>query len=57
MARREPDWATARKIADQLASEAGVSAEDLAWAEEVLGLTTRRYRLTAMALPRRCRPA
>ncbi|WP_040775735.1 hypothetical protein [Nocardia pneumoniae] len=34
----EPDWTTAREIADQIAAEAGVSEEDLAWADEVLGL-------------------
>ncbi|MFI6361164.1 hypothetical protein ACIBG0_00295 [Nocardia sp. NPDC050630] len=38
IARREPDWATAREIADELAREAGVTDEDLAWADRVLGL-------------------
>lgn len=37
-AHRELDWVIAREVADQLAAEAGVTDEDLAWAEEVLGL-------------------
>ncbi|MFR9751605.1 hypothetical protein ACL02S_11265 [Nocardia sp. 004] len=37
IARREPDWVTAREIADQLAVAAGVGDAELIWADEVLG--------------------
>jgi len=36
---REPDWATARAVAADLAAAiGGVSEDDLAWAEDTLGL-------------------
>ena len=38
IARREPDWATAREITAELALEAGVTDEDREWARSVLGL-------------------
>lgn len=34
----EARWALARQIADEIAVEAGVTAEDRAWARSVLGL-------------------
>lgn len=37
-AREEARWAIARKMADELAAEAGVTDEDRAWARSVLGL-------------------
>ena len=37
-AREEARWAIARKMADELAAEAGVTDEDRAWARLVLGL-------------------
>lgn len=37
-AREEARWAVAREMADELASEAGVTDEDLAWAASVLGV-------------------
>jgi uncharacterized protein (DUF1778 family) len=38
VAREEARWAVARQMASELAAEAGVTAEDLAWARSVLGL-------------------
>lgn len=38
VAREEARWAVARQIASELAAEAGVPADDLAWARSVLGL-------------------
>jgi uncharacterized protein (DUF1778 family) len=40
VAREEARWAVARQIASELSAEAGVTAEDLAWARSVLGLDT-----------------
>ena len=37
-AREEARWAVARKMADEIAAEVGVTDEDLAWARSVLGL-------------------
>jgi uncharacterized protein (DUF1778 family) len=37
-AREEARWAIARKMADEIAAEAGVTDEDRAWARSVLGL-------------------
>lgn len=37
-AREEARWAIARQMADELAAEAGVTDEDLAWAASVLGV-------------------
>ncbi|MCL2467381.1 MAG: hypothetical protein FWF02_07410 [Micrococcales bacterium] len=39
LARREPDWAGARGIIDEMIAEAGgINEEDRAWARESLGL-------------------
>jgi hypothetical protein len=39
LAEREPDWAQAQAILDEMVAEAGgISAEDRAWARSVLGL-------------------
>ncbi|MDR2215346.1 MAG: hypothetical protein LBE59_05840 [Nevskiaceae bacterium] len=39
LAEREPDWASARAIvAEMAASIGGVSEDDLAWAEQTLGI-------------------
>ena len=38
VAREEARWAVARQIASELADEAGVTEEDLAWARSVLGV-------------------
>ncbi|MBH0777617.1 ribbon-helix-helix domain-containing protein [Nocardia bovistercoris] len=38
IARREPDWFAAEQAADELATEAGVTDADLAWARATLGL-------------------
>jgi uncharacterized protein (DUF1778 family) len=38
VAREEARWAVAYQIASELADEAGVTAEDLAWARSALGL-------------------
>lgn len=38
VAREEARWALARQIAHELAVEAGVTNEDLAWAASVLGV-------------------
>jgi uncharacterized protein (DUF1778 family) len=35
-AREEARWAESRRMADELAAEAGVTDEDLAWAESVM---------------------
>lgn len=37
-AREEARWAVARRITSELAAEAGVTDEDLAWAASALGL-------------------
>jgi uncharacterized protein (DUF1778 family) len=37
-AREEARWAIARKMADEIAAEVGVTDEDRAWARSVLGL-------------------
>ena len=37
-AREEARWAVARRISGELAAEAGVTDEDLAWAASVLGV-------------------
>ena len=37
-AREEARWAVARQVADELAAEAGVTQEDLAWAASALGI-------------------
>jgi uncharacterized protein (DUF1778 family) len=37
-AREEARWAIARKMADEIAAEVGVTDEDLAWARSVLGI-------------------
>jgi len=37
-AREEARWAVARKMADEIAAEVGVTDEDLAWARSVLGV-------------------
>jgi uncharacterized protein (DUF1778 family) len=39
-AREEARWAVARQVADELAAEAGVTQEDLAWAASALGIDT-----------------
>jgi len=42
LAQKEPDWASARAIAAEMAAEiGGVSGDDLVWAEETLGLRDR----------------
>lgn len=42
LAQKEPDWASARAIAAEMAAEiGGVSEDDMAWAEETLGLRDR----------------
>jgi hypothetical protein len=37
-AREEARWVVARQVADELAAEAGVTDEDLAWAASMLGI-------------------
>ena len=39
LAQREPDWASARAIVAELVAQiGGVTADDIAWAEETLGV-------------------
>jgi Arc/MetJ-type ribon-helix-helix transcriptional regulator len=40
LAEREPDWATAREVVAQMVTRiGGVSEDDVAWAEQTLGLS------------------
>jgi len=42
LAQREPDWVSARAIVAEMVAEAGgVSEDDIAWAEETLGIRQR----------------
>jgi len=42
LAQKEPDWASARAIAAEMAAEiGGLSEDDIAWAEETLGIRQR----------------
>jgi hypothetical protein len=41
LAEREPDWATARQVVSEMVARiGGVSEDDVAWAEQTLGLHT-----------------
>jgi len=42
LAKKEPDWASARAIAAEMAAEiGGISEDDIVWAEETLGIRDR----------------
>jgi len=42
LAQNEPDWVSARAIAAEMAAKiGGVSEDDIAWAEETLGIRDR----------------
>lgn len=46
LAQKEPDWVSARAIADEMAAKmGGVSEDDIAWAEETLGIRDREMML------------